>query len=112
AYALPSTLYEGRYLVGGAGAFDLEAGTQVPDWNPEPSRAPQSGIVVGHSVVFSGAFTYLHGTPANHIAAVDRDLAPVPGFRADLGADPSWLSALGIADGRVIAVGSINTLGG
>ena len=112
AYRLPSTLYEGRYLVGGYDAFDLQTGSQVAGWHPSPSAAPRSTIVVGSSIVFAGEFTFVHGAPANHVAALDRDLAPIPGFVSGLVDQESngWrpdVRALGFADGRVIAVGHL-----
>ena len=111
AYPLPSTLYAGRYLVGGYDAFDLEAGAPVAGWHPAPSAAPRTTIVVGSSIVFSGGFTFLHGVAANHVAALDRDLAPIPGFVSGLvDTMTSWLpdvQALGIADGRVVVVGDL-----
>ena len=88
-YGLPSTLYAERYLVGGFGAFDLQTDTQVTSWNPSPSTAPKSVIVVGSTVVMAGSgggddFAFVHGRPASHVAALDSDLAPISAFDAQL----------------------------
>ena len=114
-YGLPSILYGGRYLVGENAAFDLTTGAQVSGWSPSPSGLPSSTIIVGSSVVFGGGFVFLHGAAANHVAALDRDLAPIPGFVSQLadtersGEGIQDVRALRVLDDRLLVAGDLKT---
>jgi hypothetical protein len=83
-FGLPSTLHDGRYVVGGSGAFDLQTGNQVTSWDPSPSSVPLSVISVASSIVLGGDLVFVHGEPANHVAALDEELAPVNTFDSEL----------------------------
>jgi hypothetical protein len=106
-YSLPSTIYAGRYLVGGFGAFDLETNAKVSGWNPGPSTSPESVIAVGHAIVLAGSrgggeMEFIHTTPAMHVAALDSNLAPVVAFSAQL--PDTERSVAGIQDVRDLKV--------
>ena len=115
-FQLPSTPYLGRYLVGGYDAFDLQTGTQVPDWHPEPSVGIDlRTTVVGHDVVFGGPFTFTHGQAAEHVAAVDDSLSPVDDFDVDLpdteqsSAGQQEVRALSLVGDKLMVVGDLKS---
>ena len=111
---LPSALYNGHVLVGPFDAFDLDLGTQL-NWHPSPSSGGVSLAVAGSSIVIAGGLTFVHGTPAVHVAALDKDLAPVVGFQSGLSdPDPAQNSFRGLAlvGNRIAVIGRLVGPGG
>lgn len=115
SWILPSALHLGRYVVGGFGAFDLQTNEQVSGWNPSPSGAPASVASVGEMLVFGGNIQFLHGSPANHVAALDTNLAPVSGWEARLpegsndGTGTQDVADMALVGGHLIVTGDIKT---
>ena len=114
AQPLPTELYAGHILVGSFDAFDIDTGVQL-NWHPSPSSGFVSVAVAGSSIAIVGALTFLHGTAAVHVAALDKNLAPVVGFQSGLSVpDSSQDSFRGLAlDGlRVVVIGRLLGPGG
>lgn len=103
---LPSMIYQGRYLVGPTGAFDLQAGSQVQSWDPSPAMAGEalSVAAMGSSIVVAGDFQFIHGTPKHDVVALDANLSPMPGFAPDLTSPPQTLF-LAFVGGKLIVGG-------
>jgi hypothetical protein len=107
---LPSTLYNGHLLVGPFDAFDLDTGSQVGGWHPSPSSGSVTLSVAGSTIVIVGGATFLKGSPAFHVLALDRDLAPIAGFQSGLlTPDPSedWFRGLALEGDRIVVVGQL-----
>jgi len=104
---LPSALYAGHVLVGPFDAFDLDTGAAVSGWHPSPSSGSVTLAVAGASVVIVGEATFVKGQDAFHVAALDRDLAPVVGFQSGLFPPPSddWFRGLVLANDRLVLAG-------
>jgi hypothetical protein len=103
---LPSVIYQGRYLVGPTGAFDLQAGAQIPGWDPSPAATGGLSVApLGSSIVLGGDFSFIHGTPAHGVVALDGNLAPIPGFAPNL-TSPAQSPVLAFAGGKLIVGGT------
>ena len=65
--------------------------------------------------MIAGGLTFVHGTPAVHVAALDKDLAPVVGFQSGLSdPDPAQNSFRGLAlvGNRIAVIGRLVGPGG
>ena len=69
---LPGALMDGRYLVGGFDAFDLQTDQPVSGWHPDVSIGADTTVVaLDDAVVLGGSFSFLHGTDVNYAVALD-----------------------------------------
>ncbi len=104
---LPSALYADHILVGPFDAFDLDTGNTFPAWHPSPSSGSVTVAMAGSTLVIVGDATFMRGQPAFHVAALDRDLAPVAGFQSGLWTPLSddWFRGLALDGDQLVLVG-------
>src|SRR5439155_4526747 len=83
----------------------------IGGWHPSPSSGTVTLAVAGSTIVIVGESTFLHGTRAFHVAALDRDLAPIVGFHSGLLTDgPSaqdWFRGLALDGNRIVVIGRL-----
>jgi hypothetical protein len=107
---LPSALYDGHILVGPFDAFDLDSGATIAGWHPSPSSGSVTAAVAGPTIAIVGDATFIHGRRAFHVAALDRDLAPVDGFDSGLltpSPSDDWFRQLALDGDQLVVVGRL-----